>query len=76
MPKFIELHISSTGIPININVDTIAYFMEMRGIVYLTVPVAPETGLGNITDDYSYVTTTPPTDMTTLYSMMLGYVVK
>ena len=41
MPKFIELHISSTEIPININVDTIAYFMEMRGIVYvyLTVPI-------------------------------------
>lgn len=41
MPKFIELHISSTGIPIYINVDTIAYFMEMRGLVYiyLTVPV-------------------------------------
>lgn len=35
MPKFIELHISSTGIPININVDIIAYFMEMRGIVYI-----------------------------------------
>lgn len=42
----------------------------------VVVTVDPETGLGNITDDYSYVTTTPPTDMTALYDMMLGYVVK
>lgn len=42
----------------------------------VVVTVDPETGLGNIVDDYSYVTTTPPTDMITLYSMMLGYVVK
>ena len=43
-------------------------------IVVVTVDTG--TGLGNIVDDYSYVTTTPPTDMTALYDMMLGYVVK
>lgn len=50
MPKFIELHLSSTGIPININVDTIAYFMEMRGIVYvyLTVPTISSSESGGM----------------------------
>ena len=41
MPKFIELHIFTSGLPISINVDTISYFMDVRGTVYvyLTVPV-------------------------------------
>ena len=42
----------------------------------VVVTVDKETGLGTIADDYSYVTTTPPTDMAALYDMMLGYVVK
>ena len=40
MPKFIELHLSYYGNPIYINVDTISYFYEEDGHVYihLTVP--------------------------------------
>ena len=40
MPKFIELHLSYYGQPIYINVDTISYFYEDGGVVYiyLTVP--------------------------------------
>lgn len=40
MPKFIELHLSYYGQPIYINVDTISYFYEDGGVVYIymTVP--------------------------------------
>ena len=35
MPKFIELHLSYYGQPIYINVDTISYFYEDGGVVYI-----------------------------------------
>lgn len=50
MPKFIELHLSYYGQPIYINVDTISYFYEEDGVVYiyLTIPTISSSESGGI----------------------------
>ena len=50
MPKFIELHLSYYGQPIYINVDTISYFYEDGGVVYiyLTVPTISSSESGGM----------------------------